>query len=443
MAIAKVATSDGLNAAAAAIEAEVAGVGSQVTSVGTQLAGVGAQVTAVGTQVSGISTQVAEIVSGITPQVGALGTQLTALESALQAAINANGPQLGEIRTFASIANIPANFTQTAGAPVSMPSGAFSFNGPADPSLLSTLSWSVLCSDGLHTISVSGASVSSHFALNEGAQAFESRATSASLFPASPVTVVAAGPLASGGMLVAGGSSSSADSLVALKFAPATGAWTQLANLPAGGFGGGDMHVLPDGRTLWLPSHKRIGSSAVANTDTWLYYNETTNVWSSVVAAGSIPTGVLFDTGTATSGIGKGVRLPSGKIMLPTVSSSTDIYIIDPLLNTFTTATRSAGPTAVYLNLCWLIPTPYGAAIVKAGLSTYYTYTESTGVWATVNSYYGAALGAVTTSTTYRPRGYKLLSGLYYLGNVNGATGTILRLDTYNPSGTVQACRTS
>ncbi|MFG6728554.1 hypothetical protein ACGY1D_13590 [Burkholderia pseudomallei] len=432
MAISRVATSDAL----AAAQADIAATRTDVAGVKTDVAGVKTDVAALGPALENLQTSLEASVGGISTN---LDPSLSALQAAVIATVNAQGPQPGEARQFAVSRGIPAGWSQFAGPPMTLSNGtyALSLNGPGDPTASYSHARSVVCSDGLHVVSFAGNSINMHYLFDENTGTFDTQPLPTGLVFQGALNYPVACELGNGDLLAFGGASTTADGQVTAMYSATAKTWTQLANVPAGGFGGGVAFPMKDGRIVWIPAVKRNASSAVANSDTWLYYTAApVNAWTTVVVANSIPSGVLTNNSYANNSVGTGVPLPSGKIaVMGQGTGNTDWYLADPAANTFTLL--SDRPIAT--NTCLLFSTPYGFAYVAsvANANQVAAWTESTGAWSVTNTFMGSK---VTSGTAAKWRARKLKSGLY-LGGASSAISTIIHLDDYNPSGVVWASK--
>lgn len=394
----------------------------------------------------------ADIATALTAYGVAKASDVANAKTALATAIAALGPQIGDYKTWSNARAIPAGWEQRAGAPASMMSGVYGINAAQNPTLANTTAQMVTCADGLHAFYISG-TVTGHCVLNESTGVWDARAASPTglPFPGTFLTYATSSATSDGGFLVFGGSNTSTDCALTLKFTPDNaggGTWSQLANLPAGGWGGGAADVMRDGTIFWVPSHKRSGSSAVANTDTWLYYNSTNNTWTAYTVAGSVPALGTQQWGTTIGSYGfVVVRMPSGAFGALTNNATNSWFIINPVTRTITlksgrpgAANLTTGQTYGYLG-----SSPVGLVLIQGNSTTYYVYYEATDTWITTQTAWSqnAFSGTVANGAGIIPKYFKLKSGLQYAGGSSGYVGSVLTLGGYSPAAAIYIEKTS
>ena len=394
----------------------------------------------------------ADIATALTAYGVAKASDVANAKTALATAIAAIGPQIGDYKTWTNARAIPAGWEQRAGAPASMMSGVYGINAAGNPAMSSSTVQLVTCADGIHTFNLSGTAVS-HYVLNESTGVWDPRASSpAGLnFPGQWLTYAVCSATPDGGFIAFGGSSTSADCQLTLKFNPDNaggGTWSQLANVPLGGWGGGAADLMLDGTIFWVPSHKRSGSSAVANTDTWLYYNSTTNSWTVQTLAGSVPSLGTQAWGSTIGGYGfVTVRMPSGAFGALTNVAVSSWYLINPVTKTITL--KSGRPGAASLStaqsFAYLGSSPVGLVLIPYSSTTYYVYYESTDVWVTAQTAWSqsAFTGSVSNGGGIIPKYFKLKSGLQYAAGSGGFPGSVLNLGGYSPASAIYIEKTS
>lgn len=386
--------------------------------------------------------------AAVAAAVAPLATRLQL--DAVQTLLGTLGPQSGDQKLWSAAKPIPAGWRQVGGVPLQMPNGAFGLPAGSDPAASGGNYRAIVsCADGVHSFAMTS-TVGSHYVLNESTGQFDLRTASPPFMPASSIcTYPVATATADGGFMVFGGSSTTADTVSVYKFMPngeGSGTWSQLANLPAGGWGGGVADVMDDGRIFFAPMQKRSGTAAVANGDTWLFYSPVTNTWAVQTSVGSIPTSPaalaafgMAAVGSSTASCGSAtVRLPSGKFAVLTNAAAASWYLIDPATLTFTLKTR-LGPnyagSGSGANNVWLGQAEGGLALLQGNNRVYFRYDEVSDTWLQLTGLYlqPVFIPTVGSSSIYIPKAAQSPSGLLYGAPSAGGSGCIVHLGGYQP----------
>jgi len=287
----------------------------------------------------------------------------------------------------------------------------------------------------VHSLVVGASSMSNHQVFNEDTGIMDTRINSVAVF-ATALNNLCMSRLPDNNFMVFGGASTAADSVVAQKFTVATAAWTNLANVPAGGWGGGVAWPHPNGKVYWIPSHKRSGSTAVVNTDTWLSYDPVTNIWDLQIAAWpALPAGILNNLSATTACVGTGVPLPSGAFAIVGVTATAEWYLIDPLTRTWTLKNNRPFLNAVQ-GYVFALTGGWGHIAVNG--SSFFQYAESTDTWTTLTTWMRQRPITVLNGNSVNWRGYRMVNGLFLCGD-SSTSAFLFSIGSYTPVGTYDA----